>query len=53
MGIFFYDQNFWDCPPTACEVLVYVLDSGTEKSVNSLLREAMEAWDREFAARGL
>jgi hypothetical protein len=50
---FFFGHSFYGGPPTLYEVLVFVLNDGTEKRVSIMLHEAMKAWDREFAERGL
>jgi hypothetical protein len=49
----FLNRSFYGTPPTAYDVLVLVLNDGTEKEVYTLLHEAMQAWDRELARRQL
>jgi hypothetical protein len=49
----FLDVTPLDGPPTPLIFLVLVLNDGTEKRVDTLLREAMEAWGRELTRLGL
>ena len=50
---FFLDVTHLGGPLTPYDVLVITLNDGTEKRVDTLLHEAMEAWDRELVRSGL
>ena len=49
----FLNRSFYGTPPRAYDVLVLVLNDGTEKEGYTLLHEAMQAWDRELTRRQL
>jgi hypothetical protein len=49
----FLNRFFFGKLPIAYDVLVLVLNDGTEKEVYSLLHEAMQAWNRELSRRRL
>jgi hypothetical protein len=49
----FVGDYFVDSPGTPYQVLVFILDDGTEKPIFDLLWEARQAWDRELARLGL
>jgi hypothetical protein len=52
LGLFF-NHSFFGGLPTPYDVLVIVLDDGTEKEVYCVLHEAMQAWEREQSVTGL
>jgi hypothetical protein len=49
----FLNRSFYGTPPRTYDVLVLVLNDGTEKEGYTLLHEAMQAWDRELTRRQL
>ena len=46
---FFAGVSFFDGPPTLYQVMVLILDDGTQKEIYQLLFDAKRAWERELA----